>query len=301
MLNNFFGSCFNSSISPLTAADIDLLRSNAPSDNLLCAPSQIEALINALDSQKASGPDGISVKMLKATAASIAPSIAKLFNISIDLATFPQSWKISSVVPIPKSKKQLREAANFRPISLLLVVSKLLERHLYLLLADYLYENDLLSNKQWGFQHGKSTVTALFHVTNQWFQLLEEGQEVCAVFFYIRKAFDTVPHRPLLSKLCSIGIDSKITQWICSYLTERRQHVVCDGASSSNIHVLYGVPQGSVLGPLLFLLYIDDVASQQLSANCTINLFADDMLLFKPINSAPDLHCLQGDIDTMKA
>ena len=151
MLNNFFGSCFNSSISPLTAADIDLLHSNAPSDDLLCTPSQIEALITALDPQKASGPDGISVKMLKATATSIAPSIAKLFNISIDLATFPQSWKISSVVPIPKSKKQLREAANYRPISLLSVMSKLLERHLYLLLADYLYENDLLSNKQWVF------------------------------------------------------------------------------------------------------------------------------------------------------
>ena len=300
MLNNFFGSCFNSSISTLTAADIDLLHSNAPSDDLLCTPSQIEALITALDPQKASGPDGISVKMLKATATSIAPSIAKLFNISIDLATFPQSWKISSVVPIPKSKKQLREAASYRPISLLSVVSKLLERHLYLL-ADYLYENDLLSNKQWGFQHGKSTVTALLHVTNQWFQLLEEGQEVCAVFFDIRKAFDTVPHRPLLNKLCSIGIDSKIIQWICSYLTERRQHVVCDGASSSNIHVLSGVPQGSVLGPLLFLLYIDDVASQQLSVNCMINLFADDMLLFKPVNSALDLHRLQGDIDTIKA
>ena len=110
------------------------------------------------------------------------------------------------------------------------------------------------------------------------------------VLFDIRKAYyDTVPHRTLLNKLCSIGIDSKIIQWICSYLTERRQLVVCDGASSSNIHVLSGVPQGSVLGPLLFLLYIDDVASQQLSVNCTINLFADDMLLFKPVNSTLDL------------
>ena len=132
--------------------------------------------------------------------------------------------------------------------------------------------------------------------------ILEEGQEVCAVFSDIRKAFDTVPHRPLLNKLCSIGIDSKIIQRICSYLTERRQHVVCDRASSSNIHVLSDVPQGSVLGPLLFLLYIDDVASQQLlSVNCTIKLFSDDMLLFKPVNSTLDLHCLQGDIDTIKA
>ena len=106
MLNSFFGSCFNTSTPPLSTNDVANLVSNS-SEDLLCSPSEILGLINTLDAQKASGPDGISVKMLKATAVSIAPSIAKLFNISIHLARFPQSWKISSIVPVLKSKKQL--------------------------------------------------------------------------------------------------------------------------------------------------------------------------------------------------
>ena len=187
MLNAFFGSCFNTSTPPLSTSDATNLVHDC-SEDLLCSPSKILGLINTLDAQKASGPDGISVKMLKATATSIAPSIAKLFNISINLARFPQSWKISSIVPIPKSKTQLSAASNYRPISLLSVVSKLLERHLHLLLVDYLKETCPLSNKQWGFQQGKSTTTALLHdVIDQWSKLLERGHEVCAVFFDLRK------------------------------------------------------------------------------------------------------------------
>ena len=135
-------------------------------------------------------------------------------------------------------------------IDLYFTAVKLLERHLHLLLVDYLNKTCPLSNKQWEFQHGKSTTTALLYVIDQWFQLLERGQEVCAVFFDLRKAFDTVPHRPLLDKLHSFGIDPNLISWICSYLTERKQHVIYDGVLSNGIPVLSGVPQGSVLGPL---------------------------------------------------
>ena len=108
---------------------------------------------------------------------------------------------------------------------------------------------------------------------------------MCAVFFDLRKAFDTVPHRPLLDKLHSFGIDPNLISWICSYLTERKQHVIYDGVLSNGIPVLSGVPQGSVLGPLVFLIYIDDVTLEHLSQDSMLNLFADDMLLFKPITS----------------
>ena len=157
--------------------------------------------------------------MLKSTAHSIAPSLTKLFNISISLGHFPQCWKMSSVVPIPKSSNH-KEASNYRPISLLPVVSKLLERHFHQHITKFLNEVNPLCNRQWDFQPGKSTVTALLSVTHDWFKSLESGHDVCSIFFDLRKAFDSVPHRLLLDKLTGYGLDSHIVSWICSYLTD---------------------------------------------------------------------------------
>ena len=120
---------------------------------------------------------------------------------------------------------------------------------------------------------------------------------MCSIFFDLRKAFDSVPHRPLVDKLASLGLDAHTLSWITSYLTNRKQHVVVGGESSQDTPVLSGVPQGSVLGPLLFLLYIDDVFNILLSDGSTLNLYADDMLLYKPVKSIEDFGHLQLDID----
>ena len=146
--------------------------------------------ILSLDSSKANGPDGISVQMLKGTAHSIASSITKLFNISIRQGRFPECWKISSIVPIPKSNNH-SECTNYRPISLLSVVSKMLERHFHHYISHHLKQFCPLTNKQWGFQKRKSTVTGLLSVTHDWLQILENGDEVCTVFFDLQKAFDS--------------------------------------------------------------------------------------------------------------
>ena len=234
--------------------------------------------------------------MLKSTASSIAPSIHKLFNLSIRLGRIPHQWKHSMIVPIPKSTR-MADPGNYRPISLISILCKLLEKHICSLMHDHLSNFHQLSNSQWGFRSGRSTVTALLSVTHDWFSALECGKEVCAVFFDYRKAFDSVPHQPLLKKLESLHFSEGILRWVTDYLTNRHQYVVVNCQSSQPAPVTSGVPQGSVLGPLLFLIYIVDLTNISLSDGASIALYADDVLLFRIINSPDDFIAVQEDID----
>ena len=161
---------------------------------------------------------------------------------------------------------------------------------------EHLSNQQVLTDSQWGFRSGRSTVTALLSVTQEWLSALERGQEIGAVFFDYRKAFDSVPHRPLLEKLENIGFNNHILRWITDYLTSHSQTVVVNGESSQPAPVLSGVPQGSVLGPLLFLIYINDL-DINIEDGAEITLYADDVLLFRIINSPEDFVALQEDID----
>ena len=201
MLNGYFSSCFNASVPPLSQLDEENQThiesgSTCPED-LLCTTEEVLLYIQALDATKASGPDGISIRMLKYTATSIAPS---LLNFQYFHQTRALSNLLRYTVPVPKSSKH-NEVANYRPISLLPVVSKLLERHIHQVITTHLNETRPLSNKQWGFQPGKFTVTALLAVTHDWLKALESRHNVCSVFLDLRKAFDSVSHRLLLEKL----------------------------------------------------------------------------------------------------
>ena len=262
--------------------------STTPPETISCTEEEVMGLLLAVDTSKALGPDGISGKMLKNTALSIAPSVTKLFNLSI-----------KTVIPIPKSSDNTDNPCNYRPISLLPVISKLLERHIYSVVWEHLTESEMLDGAQWGFTSGKSTVTALLSAFHDIFQLLESGADVSLVFLDLRKAFDSVPHLPLLQKLSDCGLNQHILQWITCYLSNREQYVVVDGAFSETTPVISGVPQGSVLGPLLFLVYINCVSSLPLTSGSRITMYADDILLFKPINCPEDYRNLQEDINAI--
>ena len=204
MLNEFFCSCFNTAFPPLTPM------CNQPSshteESLLCTEDEVCHLLLTLDTTKSSGPDGISTAMLKHTADTIAPSLTKIFNLSLHLGQLPSQWKHSLIVPIPKSST-MGSPSCYRPISLLPIVSKILERHICDILLDHLQSLNFISSNQWGFQEGRSTITAIIKCTDDWLKELEVGRGVCAIFFDFRKAFDSVPHEPLLCKLSTLNLD----------------------------------------------------------------------------------------------
>ena len=193
---------------------------------------------------------------------------------------------------IPKNGNP-HNPANHRPIP---IISKIFERHIHSLLLGFVSINE----NQWGFLPGHSTVGAVLSAIHDWETHIEAKSEVAAVFFDLSKAFDSVPHIKLLDHLLDLDIPLHIVSLISSYLANRHQVVCVNGACSSMTHVLSGVPQGSVLGPLLFIIYIDKIARLTLSAG-TIIIYADDMCLYRPIHSLSDLTTLQSDVESLVA
>ena len=234
---------------PLSPLDQPPIHSDCPNE-LLITESDVFRYLASIDCSKATGPDLISGTMLKNTATAITPIVTALFNLSIKTCTFPNCWKISNVSPIriPKGG-DIKNPSNYRPVSLLSILSKVFERHIFSLISDSV----AISENQWGFQPGKSTSSAVLSALYSWEALLDRGQEVLVTFLDIKKAFDSVPHRRLLSKLRDLHIPEQIVALINSYLCDRSQQVCVNGTSSAKCHVSSGVPwQGSVLGLLLF-------------------------------------------------
>ena len=279
LLNCYFHDCFNHSFPPLkNPTPLDPIGCPA---SMLCTEEEISELLHNLNPAKSTGLDGVSANMLKSTATSIAASLTKLFNMSIATGCFPKDWKCARITPIFKSSDSSLPR-NYQPISILPIVSKLWNAMFTLFVFRHLLESHPISPFQWGFMPRRSTTSALCSLTYDWLRQLDDGNEICSVFFDVRKAFDSVPHSHLMSKLSSLQLCPQIYHWIHSYLAERSQVVAVGGEQSAAVDVVFGVPQGSVLGPLLFIIYIDDVASK-ISPSSIISPFADDISLYRSI------------------
>jgi ribonuclease P/MRP protein subunit RPP40 len=246
-----------------------------------------------LQDNKAAGVDEINSTFLKRSIEGLKEPLSALFRKSLDTGIVPMDWKKANVVALFK-KGSKKDPGNYRPISLTSQIGKMLERIIKDSIIEYIESNNLLNNSQHGFRSKKSCLTNLLEflqLTQKW---VDAGDPVDVLYLDFQKAFDKVPHERLLMKIRSIGIDGKIYRWIEEWLKGREQRVVINGKQSTWAQVSSGVPQGSILGPILFIIFINDI-DEGLSNR--IFKFADDSKLMGKVGTKGQVDALRRDLD----
>ncbi len=293
-LNEYFQSVFTVENDQIP----QLPQTNHPTiPDLHISANGIQKLLSNLNASKASGPDSIPARILKQFSIEITPLLTKIFTKSLTESQLPSDWLKANISPVFK-KGDRSDTSNYRPISLTCISCKIFEHILHSHIMKHLDDQNILNNLQHGFRARRSCETQLTLTLHDLTHAIDKRKQIDMVILDFSKAFDTVAHNKLLLKLDHYGIRGDILKWIRCFLTQRKQCVTLEGASSTEVPVTSGVPQGTVLGPLLFLLYINDI-SANISSN--IRLFADDCLLYRIINDPSDTLALQNDLNILES
>ena len=249
-------------------------------ESLFFSPITISDIINIVskfDVNKSAGYDDINIRIVKSAIFAIVNPLCNIFNFSLEKGIFPSALKIAKVIPVYKTGNKTL-VNNYRPVSILSIFSKLFEKLVYDKLICFIDKHNILYNKQFGFRKGYSTTHALIDFTDKLAKAFEKKESVLGLFLDLSKAFDCIDHSILLCKLNFYGIRGSALKWFHSYLSNRKQYVCIDNFNSQYRNISVGVPQGSNLRPLLFLIYINDL--QYVSNILSVLLFADDTSLF---------------------
>ena len=259
--------------------------------------STVLKILKSLNPNKSTGPDGITSRIIKETAEIAAPIITELIQKSISTGEIPDDWKEAIITPILK-KAPKEDKRNHRPISLTSIICKVCETILKEKIIEHMEINDLFSSSQHGGLRNRGIVSQLLEALENWTDNLDHGVQTDVLYFDFEKAFDRIPHQRLLKKLNSYGIRGNVLNWIKNYLDNRTQKVRLNETLSDPFPVTSGAPQGTVLGCLLFLIYINDLPDV---INATAKIFVDDLKIYKAIRSPADQDDLQDSCTAIDA
>ena len=293
LFNKYFASVFTRE--DTSAIPDPNFNTNNEISSIEITPDTVVKYLNKINISKAAGPDGFHSKILFEIRESLKVPLSLIYNKSINEGILPDMWKHANVKPLFK-KGDRKLPSNYRPVSLTSICCKTLERIIRDNIIKYLERNELFNHNQHGFRSGRSCVTQLLEIMEIWTDLLDKGIPYDCVYLDFAKAFDKVPHRRLVRKIEAHGIKGKLLKWLTNFLANRTQSVMIHDQNSGKINVTSGIPQGSVLGPTLFLLYINDISE---STDSWLKIFADDTKIFRAITNQSDNLELQADLDRL--
>ena len=267
-----------------------------PLSNISVSEEEICKLLKNLQPRKAAGLDNIQPSVLRKIPEVFAKPLRIIYQLSLDTATLPKTWKQAGVVPVFK-KGARSDPSNYRPVSLTSILCKILEKIVVRYMIDHIKRNKLYTKRQHGFTPKKSITTNLLEAMNIWTEALMHDIPVDILYLDYAKAFDTVPHQRLIHQVETFGITGNILKWIQAFLTDRQQKVLVNGSESSWSCVESGIPQGSILGPILFTLFVNDIPDL---IKTSISMYADDTKLYCPLTSDESALDLVEDLSNLQ-